>query len=168
MEKVKLGRILTELVKMREEEVALLKEESFNECIVKYDLTRLYLNWCDAMCQLETLKGFGFKFESLRVNFTKKNGKTFKIEPNNLNYDKFLDYAWIKLQGKEDSPARAFMMDAAATRARYNMVIQSIKDCVELDENKELVISGYLELPILLEANGIPSVEFYKRLGLNE
>lgn len=167
MSNLKLNDVLNVLETLRDEEIETLKEQALQECVKKYELTTVYLNWCDAMCGLLSLKALGFKFENINLKISKKTIKNFKVDTNNLNYENFLKYAWMVLHRKEGSPRKQFELDAAQVRLKWQNVIDSVKDCVEFN-GKDLVISDFLDLPVLLKANGIDSDLVHKRLGITE
>ncbi len=167
MSNLKLNKVLNVLAILRDEEIETLKEQALKECVEKYELTTVYLNWCDAMCGLVSLKALGFKFDNITLKITKKTFKSFPVDTNNFSYENFLKYAWMVLHRKEGSPCKQFELDAEQVRLKWRNVMDSVKDCVEFN-GKDLVISDFLDLPVLLKANGIDSDLVYKRLGITE
>lgn len=167
MSNLKLNKVLSILATLRDEEVKMLKEQALKECIEKYKLTTVYLNWNDAMLDLLTLKALGFKFDNITLKITKKTVKSFPVDASNFSYENFLKYAWMVLHRKEGSPCKQFELDAEQVRLKWGNVMDSVKNCVEFN-GKELVISDFLGLTVLLKANGIDSDLVYKRLGITE
>lgn len=167
MSTLKLNKVLNVLENLRDEEVKMLKEQALKECLEKYELTTKYLNWYHAMRDLVSLKELGFKFDNINLKITKKTVKSFPVDTENLSFGNFVKYAWMVLHKKEDSPCKQFELDAELVRLKWGRVMDSVKDCVDFN-GKELVISDSLNLPVLLEANGVDSELVYKHLGITE